>query len=36
LERAPGVTKVARTPDGVRCELAAGRYRIAAEWPEKK
>ena len=36
LERAPGVAKVVRGKDEVRCELAAGRYRFAAEWPETK
>ena len=36
LERAPGVAKVVRGKDEVRCELAAGRYRLAAEWPETK
>jgi alpha-L-rhamnosidase len=36
LDRAPGVTKVARTKDEVTCQLAAGRYRFNAEWTEKK
>ncbi len=36
LDRAPGVAKVARTKDGVTCQLAAGRYRFNAEWTEKK
>jgi alpha-L-rhamnosidase len=36
LDRAPGVAKVSRGKDEVSCELAAGRYRFTAEWPEKK
>ncbi len=36
LERAPGVSRVARTPDAVTCELASGRYRFAAGWKEKQ
>ncbi len=36
LERVPGVTKVVRTKDSVGCQLAAGRYRFAAEWPAGK
>ena len=36
LERAPGVNKIARTKDAVTCQLAAGRYRFAAEWTATK
>ena len=36
IERAPGVGRVVRGHDAVTCQLAAGRYRFAAEWPAAK
>ncbi len=36
LDRAPGVSHVARGKDAVSCHLAAGRYRFAAEWATVK
>ena len=36
LDRAPGVSKVARGKDAVTCQLTAGRYRFAAEWTAAK
>jgi len=36
LERAPGVSKITRGRDEVSCHLAAGRYRLVAEWSAAK
>ena len=36
FDRVPGVSRIARTPDAVTCELAPGRYRLTAEWTAKK
>ena len=36
FNRAPGVSRIARTKDSITCELAAGRYRITAEWTKKR
>ena len=36
LHRAPGISRIARTREGVTCELASGRYRFTAEWTDKK
>jgi alpha-L-rhamnosidase len=36
LDRAPGVSQIARIRDALTCELVSGRYRFTAEWPGKK
>ena len=36
LDRAPGVSRIARARDAVTCELVSGRYRFSAEWSGQK
>jgi alpha-L-rhamnosidase len=36
LDRAPGVSRIARTRDAVTCELVSGRFRFSAEWSGQK
>jgi alpha-L-rhamnosidase len=36
FDRAPGISRIGRAKGAVTCELAAGRYRFAAEWTAKR